>query len=49
MKYQNKPDLKILLQPKSLWVGEVDVYGQLLIYKKMLQKCRFQHQQELYF
>lgn len=35
---QNKPDLKILLQPKTYGIGEVDVYGQLLIYKKMLQK-----------
>ena len=34
---QNKPDLKILLQPKTYGIGEVDVYGQLLIYKKMLQ------------
>ena len=32
---QNKPDLKILLQPKTYGIGEVDVYGQLLIYKKM--------------
>ncbi len=34
---QDKPNLKISLQPVSYGIGEVDVYGQLLVYKKMLQ------------
>lgn len=34
---QDKPDLKIQLQPVTYGIGEVDVYGQLLVYKKMLQ------------
>ena len=34
---QAKPDLKIMLRPVTYGLGEVDVYGQLLVYKKMLQ------------
>lgn len=33
----DKPDLKIKLRPVTYGIGEVDVYGQLLIYKKMLR------------
>ena len=32
-----KPDLKIRLKPVTYGMGEVDVYGQLLVYKKMLR------------
>lgn len=32
-----KPDLIIKLKPVTYGIGEVDVYGQLLVYKKMLQ------------
>ncbi len=32
-----KPDLVIKLRPVTYGIGEVDVYGQLLVYKKMLQ------------
>ncbi len=32
-----KPDLVIKLKPVTYGIGEVDVYGQLLVYKKMLQ------------
>lgn len=34
---QDKPDLVIKLRPVTYGIGAVDVYGQLLIYKKMLQ------------
>ena len=34
---QAKPDFTIILRPVTYGIGEVDVYGQLLIYKKMLQ------------
>lgn len=34
---QEKPDLKIKLNPVTYGIGAVDVYGQLLVYKKMLQ------------
>lgn len=34
---RDKADLKIKLKPVTYGIGEVDVYGQLLIYKKMLQ------------
>lgn len=34
---QDKPDLVIRLNPVSYGIGAVDVYGQLLVYKKMLQ------------
>ncbi len=34
---KDKPDLKIRLNPVSYGIKEVDVYGELLIYKKMLQ------------
>lgn len=33
----SKPDLIIKLKPVTYGIGEVDVYGQLLVYKKMLQ------------
>ncbi|MEG0795670.1 MAG: carboxypeptidase-like regulatory domain-containing protein [Odoribacter sp.] len=32
-----KPDLKIALKPVTYAIGAVDVHGQLLIYKKMIQ------------
>lgn len=35
--FQDKPDFIIRLRPVTYGIGEVDVYGQLLIYKKMLQ------------
>lgn len=34
---KEKPDLKILLQPVAYGIGEVDVYGESLVYKKMLK------------
>lgn len=34
---KDKPDLVIKLNPVTYGIGEVDVYGQLLVYKKMLQ------------
>ena len=34
---QDKPDLVIRLRPISYAIGAVDVYGELLVYKKMLQ------------
>lgn len=34
---KDKPDLKIKLNPTSYGIKEVDVYGELLVYKKMLQ------------
>lgn len=34
---QDKPDLQIKLRPVTYGIGAVDVYGQLLVYKKMLQ------------
>lgn len=34
---KDKPDLKIVLKPMSYGIGEVDVYGQMLMYKKMLK------------
>lgn len=34
---KDKPDFKIMLRPVTYGIGAVDVYGQLLIYKKMLQ------------
>lgn len=34
---QDKDPLKIELTPVTYGIGEVDVYGQLLVYKKMLQ------------
>lgn len=34
---KDKPDLKIKLNPVSYGIKEVDVYGELLVYKKMLQ------------
>lgn len=34
---RDKPDLVIRLKPVTYGIGAVDVYGQLLIYKKMLQ------------
>lgn len=33
----DKPDLQIKMNPVTYGIGAVDVYGQLLIYKKMLQ------------
>lgn len=35
--FQGNPDFIIRLRPVTYGIGEVDVYGQLLIYKKMLQ------------
>lgn len=34
---KDKPDMVIKLKPVAYGIGTVDVYGQLLIYKKMLQ------------
>ena len=34
---RDKPDLKIKLKPTTYGIKEVDVYGELLVYKKMLQ------------
>ena len=34
---QDKPELVIKLRPVTYGIGAVDVYGQLLVYKKMLQ------------
>lgn len=34
---KDKPELQIKLRPVTYGIGEVDVYGQLLVYKKMLQ------------
>jgi len=34
---KDKPDLIIRLKPVTYGIGEVDVYGELLVYKKMLQ------------
>lgn len=34
---RDKPDFKIKLRPVTYGIGAVDVYGQLLVYKKMLR------------